>query len=185
VASGDLIRAVREGDTELGRLVKSYYDRGALVPDDVTIRMVLDRLSNPDSAKGVLLDGFPRTLDQARALDEALSKEGKGIDRVLYIKVSEDELLSRLGGRWLCRNCGAPYHVVSAPPKAVGVCDRCNGPLYQRADDTVETAKNRLVVYFDQTAPLIGYYTERNKLREVNGEQAMDAVEREVLAALK
>jgi adenylate kinase len=184
VSSGDMFRAVRESDTELGRLVKSYYDRGALIPDDVTIRMVLDRLSQEDAAGGVLLDGFPRTLEQARALDAALAEQGKGIDRVLYIKVSTDELLNRLGGRWMCRNCGTPYHVVSAPPKVAGKCDRCGGELYQRADDSIETARSRLDVYFNQTAPLIDYYTAQNKLVEVNGEQSMEQVERDVLKAL-
>ncbi len=185
MASGDLFRAVRESDTDLGRLVKSYYDKGQLVPDDVTIRTVLDRLTQPDTAPGVLLDGFPRTLEQARALDEALAAQGKAIDRVMYIKVSNDELLTRLGGRWICRNCGASYHVTAAPPKQTGVCDRCSGELYQRADDSMETAKNRLDVYFNQTAPLIDYYTERGVLREVNGEQPMDQVETELMTALR
>ncbi len=176
---------MRESDTELGRLVKSYYDRGALVPDEVTIRMILDRLTQPDGAAGALLDGFPRTLEQARALDEALQAQGKGIDRVLYIKVSTGELLNRLGGRWICRSCQTPYHVVSAPPKVAGRCDTCGGELYQRADDSIETAKNRLDVYFSQTAPLIDYYLGAGKLVEVNGEQSVEQVERDVLAALR
>lgn len=179
-----MFRAVRDSDTELGRLVKSYYDRGALIPDDVTIQMVLERLGQEDATGGVLLDGFPRTLEQARALDAALAEQGKGIDKVLYIKVATDELLNRLGGRWMCRNCGTPYHVVSAPPKEAGKCDRCGGELYQRADDSMETAKSRLEVYFNQTAPLIDYYTQQGKLIEVNGEQSMDKVETAVLAAL-
>ncbi|MCX6021047.1 MAG: adenylate kinase [Chloroflexi bacterium] len=185
VASGDLFRAVRESDTDLGRLVKSYYDKGQLVPDDVTIRMILDRLTNADTAPGVLLDGFPRTLEQARALDEALASGGKAIDRVMYIKVSTDELLNRLGGRWICRGCQTPYHVTAAPPKQAGVCDRCGGELYQRPDDSVETAKNRLDVYFNQTAPLIDYYSQQAKLEEINGEQPVERVETELLAALR
>jgi adenylate kinase len=146
--------------------------------------MVLDRLAQADAANGVLLDGFPRTLEQARALDAALAEQGKAIDRVLYIKVATDELLNRLGGRWMCRSCGTPYHVVSAPPKVAGRCDRCEGELYQRPDDSIETAKSRLDVYFNQTAPLIDYYTAQGKITEVNGEQAMEAVERDVLAKL-
>lgn len=185
MASGDLFRAVRESDTDLGRLVKSYYDKGQLVPDDVTIQMILDRLTNADTASGVLLDGFPRTLEQARALDEALASEGKAIDRVMYIKVSTEELLIRLGGRWICRTCQTPYHVTAAPPKQAGVCDRCSGELYQRPDDSIETAKNRLDVYFNQTAPLIDYYSQRAKLEEINGEQPVDQVETELLAALR
>ena len=180
-----MFRAVRDSDSELGRLVKSYLDSGGLVPDDVTIRMVLERLGQGDAASGVLLDGFPRTLEQARALDTALNEQGgKSIDKVLYIKVSNDELLTRLGGRWICRNCSTPYHIVSAPPKEAGKCDRCGGELYQRADDSMETAKNRLGVYFDQTAPLIDYYTAQGKLTEVNGEQSMDKVETAVMGAL-
>lgn len=184
IASGDLFRAVRESDTELGRLVKSYYDRGALVPDDVTIRLILDRLNQEDTALGALLDGFPRTLEQARALDAALADQGKAIDRVPYIKVSTDELLRRLGGRWICLNCQTPYHVVSAPPKVAGRCDKCGGELYQRPDDSIETAKNRLDVYFNQTALLIEYYQGQSKLVEINGEQSVEQVGHAVLAAL-
>jgi len=141
VASGDLFRDVRESDTELGRLVKSYYDKGALVPDEVAIRMILERLAQPDSQKGVLLDGFPRTLPQGEALDAALAAQGAQVDKAVYLKVSNEELLRRLGGRWLCRSCGAPYHVAFSPPREAGKCDRCGGELYQRADDTEETAK--------------------------------------------
>jgi adenylate kinase len=184
VSSGDMFRAIRDSDTELGRLIKSYMDSGALVPDDVTIRMVMDRLAQEDAAGGVLLDGFPRTLEQARALDAAFTQQGKNIDRVLYIKVSTDELLNRLGGRWICRVCGKAYHTVFAPPRVAGVCDDDGGELYQRADDNMETAKTRLDVYFNQTAPLIDYYTDQKKLIEVNGEQTMERVEQAVLGAL-
>lgn len=185
VSSGDLFRAVRESDTELGRLVKSYYDKGALVPDDVTIRMILERLGQPDCKTGCLLDGFPRTLEQAQALDAALQAQGQRVDKVIYLQVSEDELLRRLSERWLCRNCGASYHTVSAPPKREGACDLCGGPLYQRPDDTLETAKNRLEVYFDQTMPLIDYYTKQEKLSQVNGEQSIEGVEHAMTGALQ
>jgi len=184
VASGDLFRDVRESDTELGRLVKSYYDKGALVPDEVAIRMILERLAQPDSQKGVLLDGFPRTLPQGEALDAALAAQGAQVDKAVYLKVSNDELLRRLGGRWLCRSCGAPYHVAFSPPREAGKCDRCGGELYQRADDTEETAKNRLKVFFDQTEPLIGYYQQRGTLVEVNGEQSVDAVRTDLMKVL-
>lgn len=184
VASGDLIREVRESDTDLGRLVKSYYDKGELVPDDVTIQMVLERLAKPDCKRGCLLDGFPRTLQQAEALDAALQKDGKQVDKVVAINVSEGELLKRLGGRWLCRKCSAAFHVVFAPPKKAGVCDNCGGDLYQRADDTEETAKNRLDVYFRQTMPLVDYYAKQKKLVEVNGEQTVEQVAGELLAVL-
>jgi len=184
VASGDLFRDVRESDTELGRLVKSYYDKGALVPDEVAIRMILERLAQPDSQKGVLLDGFPRTLPQGEALDAALAAQGAQVDKAVYLKVSNEELLRRLGGRWLCRSCGAPYHVAFSPPREAGKCDRCGGELYQRADDTEETAKNRLKVFFDQTEPLIGYYQQRGTLVEVNGEQSVDAVRTDLMQVL-
>jgi len=185
VASGDLFREVRESDNDLGRLVKSYYDKGELVPDDVTIQMILSRLAKPDCEKGCLLDGFPRTLHQAEALDEALRKQNKRVDRVISIQVSEAELLRRLSGRWLCRKCGAPYHSVYAPPQKAGTCDACGGELYQRPDDTEATAKNRLEVYNRQTAPLITYYTGQRKLTDVDGEKAVEAVSRAVVAVLK
>ncbi len=185
IASGDLFREVRQSDTEVGRLVKSYYDKGELVPDDVTIRMILDRLSQPDCAKGVLLDGFPRTIQQAEALDKALEGEGKRVDTVVSIGVSTPELLRRLSGRWLCPQCGASYHTVSAPSQQAGTCDRCGAALYQRPDDTEATAKNRLEVYNNQTTPLIDYYSRKGILQEMNGEQTVEAVEQALLAVLQ
>lgn len=185
VASGDQFREVRESDTDLGRLVKSYYDKGELVPDDVTIQMILSRLARPDCEKGCLLDGFPRTLQQAEALDEALAKQNKRVDKVVSIQVSEAELLRRLSGRWLCRKCGAPYHSVYAPPKKAGACDACGGELYQRPDDTEATAKNRLEVYNRQTAPLIKYYTGQRKLTAVDGEKTVEAVTQDMVATLE
>jgi len=184
IASGDLIREVRKAETELGQLVRSYYDRGALVPDDVTIRLVLDRLNQPDCRDGCLLDGFPRTVYQAEALDAALGGKGEQIHRVIAIEVSEAELLRRLGGRWLCKVCGQPYHTTSAPPKQPGVCDLCGGELFQRPDDTEETARNRLEVYVKQTLPLVNYYRGQGKLVEVNGEQQVEDVTKAILDAL-
>jgi len=155
IASGDLFRQALEQGTEIGLQVQSYIEKGMLVPDEITIEMVLDRISNPDCQSGIILDGFPRDLEQARALDKALAEQSKTIDRVVYIEVSEKELLRRLGGRWICHNCQAPYHIVDSPPAVEGKCDRCGGELYQRPDDTIETAKKRLEVYFALTAPLI------------------------------
>ena len=185
VATGDLFRKEQESGTELGKIAKSYMEKGQLVPDEITAKMLLSRISAPDCTKGVILDGFPRTLEQAKALDKALAAQGNGIDRVLYIKVSNRELLRRLSGRWICRNCQAPYNVVEMSPKVAGKCDRCGGELYQRADDNEETARKRVDVYFSQTMPLIEYYTKTSKLVEVNGEQGIEAVGRDLIAALK
>ncbi|MGQ9674903.1 MAG: adenylate kinase [Chloroflexota bacterium] len=184
VASGDLFREALAQGTELGLLAKSYMERGALVPDEVTTAMVMERLSKPDCARGAVLDGFPRTIEQAKALDKALAERDKAVDKVLYINVSEDELLRRLSGRWICRKCQATFHEASRPPAKTGVCDACGGELYQRPDDTVETAKRRLEVYFDQTAPLIAYYREAKKLIEINGGQLIPEVQNDMVRAL-
>ncbi len=185
IASGDLFRQEQASGSELGNIAKSYMEKGQLVPDEVTVKMILGRISQPDCAKGILLDGFPRTLEQAKALDGALAKGGKGIDLVLYIKVPNEELIKRLGGRWICRGCQTPYHVVEAPPKVAGKCDKCGGELYQRADDTEETVRKRLDVYFSQTAPLIDYYTAEGKLAEANGEQGIEDVGRDLIAIIE
>jgi adenylate kinase len=183
IATGDLFReAIREG-TELGKQAKVYYDRGELVPDQLTIRMLLERLERPDCEKGCLLDGFPRTLEQARALDEALKESGQAIDKVIHIKVGEQEVVARLGGRWVCRQCGAIYHEQHSPPRLEGRCDKCSGELYQRDDDKPETVRNRLAVYNQQTAPLIEYYAQAGKLVEVDGEQGADSVGQGLLKA--
>lgn len=185
VATGDLFRKEQESGSELGKMAKSYMDKGQLVPDEITVKMLLGRISDPDCAKGFILDGFPRTLEQAKALDRALAAQGKDIDKVLYIKVSNKELLRRLSGRWICRDCQAPYNIVEKPPKVAGKCDRCGGELYQRADDTEKTARKRLDVYFAQTMSLIEYYTKAGKLMEVNGEQGIEAVGKDMIATLK
>jgi adenylate kinase len=186
VASGDLFRAVRTQQTELAELVRSYYDKGLLIPDDITIRMFLERLAEPDCAHGAMLDGFPRTLEQARALDEALENQGKRIAAVLYIDVPEAALMTRLAGRWICRNNGLHvFHDVTRPPQTPGVCDECGGELYQRVDDKPETARDRLKVFFAQTLPLVEYYTAQAKLARVNGDQDPEAVGRDLLAALE
>ena len=176
IASGDLFRQEQNSGSELGKIAKSYMEKGLLVPDEVTVKMILGRIADPDCARGVLLDGFPRTLEQAKALDRELAEQGKGIDLVLYIKVSNEELLKRLSGRWICRNCQSPYNTVEMQPKVAGKCDYCGGELYQRPDDTEETARKRLDVYFTQTVPLIKYYSEAGKLVEIDGDKSVEEV---------
>ncbi len=176
VASGDLFRRALSEQTELGLLAKSYMEKGELVPDEVTIDMVLERIRQPDCAAGVLFDGFPRTLSQAKALDERLAGEGKTIDKAIYIEVPEEALVKRLSGRWICRDCQTPYHEVSSPPKVPGRCDVCGGELYQRADDTEETVRERLKVFFSQTLPIIDYYENQGKLLRVDGDRDIDEV---------
>jgi len=185
VASGDLFRKALAEKTEHGLKAKEYMDKGQLVPDEITIKMVLERLEKPDCAKGVILDGFPRNLKQARALDEALKTINKSIDKVIYIKVSEAELLKRLSGRWICRKCQTPYHEVDNPPKVKGICDRCGGELYQRDDDNEATVKNRLKVYFAETMPLIDYYRKNGKLIEVNGEGNAAEINQRIIDILR
>ena len=185
IASGDLFRQALEEGTELGLKAKSYMEKGVLVPDQITIGMVLERISAPDLKGGAILDGFPRNLEQAESLDKALAGEGKAIDKVIYIKVSEEELLKRLGGRWICRQCQTPYHATNSPPKVWGKCDECGGELYQRPDDTEESIKKRLEVYSVETAPLIDYYTQQGKLVEIDGGDGVDVVGRRIVAAIK
>ena len=184
IASGGLFRQALEQRTELGMQAKSYMERGMLVPDEITIRMILDQISIPDLKSGIILDGFPRNLGQVEALNKALAQQDKAIDKVVYIKVPGKELLKRLGGRWVCRDCQTPYHTTGSPPKIPGECDKCGGELYQRADDTAEAVKKRLQVYSAETAPLIDYYTRAGKLSEINGEGDINEVSRRIIAAL-
>ena len=176
VATGDMLRATMAAGTPLGREAKQYYDRGELVPDDVILRMIGERLSKPDATGGVILDGFPRNLTQADALARLLKDLGQTLDAVVYFDVSEDELLRRLTGRRVCRQCSATYHLVSAPPARPGVCDRCGGELYQRDDDREETVKRRLDVYTRQTAPLLDHYRDQGLLTTVDGQGTIGAV---------
>jgi len=183
ISTGEMMRqAAREG-TELGRKVKTYMDQGQLVPDELTIQMLLERIAQPDSRQGFILDGYPRNLEQARALDEALAAEGKSIDKALYIGASDEEIIARLTGRWLCPDCGAVYHERHNPPAQPGRCDRCGGSLYQRDDDRPETVRRRLEL---QRVPqdLLEHYRGAGRLVEVDGEQEMEAVTRDLLAAL-
>ncbi len=181
LSSGDLFRQAEREGTELGKLAKSFMEKGLLVPDEVVIKMVLERIAGTQS--GVILDGFPRTLEQAESLDKALGEDG--IDKAVYIEVSRDELLKRLSGRWICRQCQKPYHLATSPPKTAGRCDSCGGDLYQRPDDTVETAEKRLEVYFKQTAPLVEYYQKKGRLVQIAGEKSIEMVSQDLLAKLR
>jgi len=183
VASGDLFRENLKNETELGLLAKEYMDRGDLVPDDVTIAMVRGRLQRPDCAQGAILDGFPRTQTQAEALDRMLADMGRRLDGVLYIAVPDDELVRRLSGRWICRQCQMPYHTIFSPPAKEGICDACGGELYQRDDDRPETVRARLKVYHQQTAPLIDYYRQAGLLVEVDGSGDIETVSTALLEA--
>lgn len=185
VASGDLFRHALQEQTELGLLAKSYMEKGELVPDEVTINMVLERILKPDCDAGVLFDGFPRTLSQAKALDARLLAEGRTIDKAVYIEVPEEELVRRLSGRWICRDCQTPYHAVSSPPKVAGKCDACGGVLYQRADDKEETVRERLKVFFSQTLPIVDYYKKQGKLLRVDGNQRIEDVSVVMLGLLR
>jgi adenylate kinase len=184
IATGDMFRDAQKKGTKLALEAKTYMDKGMLVPDEITIKMVQERISAPDCGRGVIFDGFPRNLAQAQALDKAMAEQSKAIDKVVYIKVSEEELLKRLGGRWICRQCQTPYHEVASPPKVKGKCDKCGGELYQRSDDVPATIKERLKVFFAQTAPLIDYYTRTGKLVEVNGEGGMEEIKQRILNAV-
>ncbi len=176
VATGDMLREAVAAKTPLGLEAKRHMDSGGLVPDEVVIGLVGERLAQPDAKAGVVLDGFPRTVAQAEALDALFARTGILLDRVIYFNVSRDELLRRLTGRRVCRACGRTFHLVSAPPKVAGKCDACGGELYQRADDSEATVATRLDVYQKQTSPLLAYYRGRNLLAEVAGEGSVAQV---------
>lgn len=183
-ASGDLFRNNIRNETDLGLQVKSYLERGVLVPDELTIQLMMSWITAPEQNGGFVLDGFPRTLPQAEALDSALEDSG-GLDRVLYVNVAEDELVRRLAGRYICRVCQTPYHQSFSPPREAGKCDDCDGELYQRDDDKAEVVKRRLQVYFEETEPLVGHYRNSGVLREIDGEGAVDAVGDSLVEALR
>lgn len=184
ISSGDIFRSNIQNQTELGKLAKGYMDRGELVPDDVTIAMIRERLSESDCTPGALLDGFPRTPAQAAALDEMLAEFRGAVNHVPYISVPEEVLIERLSGRWTCRAQGHVYHEKYNPPKIDSVCDVDGSELYQRDDDKAETVKRRIRVYLEQTQPLIDYYKQQGKLVEVDGTQAIEQVSADLLAAL-
>ena len=176
IASGDLFRKHLNDGTNLGRLAKAFMDKGELVPDDVTIKMVLERMAEPDAEVGYVLDGFPRTLEQARALDEALDPKRQQVMSAPLIEVDTEELVRRLAGRWICANCQAPYHEVSSPPLELGKCDACGGRLYQREDDKADVVRKRLETYDKLTAPLIAYYQAQGKLTRIDGKKHVHEV---------
>jgi adenylate kinase len=184
VASGDLFRAALRQGTELGMLAKSYMDRGELVPDEVVIRMIVERISQSDCAGGVIFDGFPRTKEQTRALEYELKEHDRGIDYVLFLSVPDIVLLRRIAGRQTCKTCGSIYNIYYFPSKRAEVCDACGGKLYQRSDDSMETARHRLEVYFAQTMPLIEYYREQGNLIEIDGQREIMAVTSAMTKAL-
>jgi adenylate kinase len=184
VATGEMLRDAVAAGTPLGREAKRIMESGGLVPDDVMIGLIAERLRQPAAAGGFILDGFPRTIAQAEALERLLQDLGHSLDAVLYFEVAEPELVRRLTGRRLCRQCQTAFHLVSAPPRRPGVCDRCGGELYQREDDREATVRNRLEVYRRQTEPLLDYYRQRNQLVTVSGEGSVDAIRGAIRAAV-
>jgi adenylate kinase len=184
ISTGDIFRKnIKEG-TELGKKAQEYMNAGELVPDELVVDLVKDRLMQEDCANGYLLDGFPRTIYQAEELDKFLAEQGQKLDAVINFEVGHDELITRLTGRRICKKCGASYHIVNIPPKKEGVCDKCGGELEQRKDDTVETAENRISVYRESTAPLIGYYEKTGALKNFNAERDHEIVFNEIVAEI-
>ena len=183
ISSGDLFRQAVERGDELGRKVKTYMEKGALVPDEITTRIVLDRLAQPSRQKGIILDGFPRNLAQAESLDGALKERDKAVNSAVYIRVAQPELVRRLSNRWLCRRCQTPYTRDGAGNDA-SACQKCGGKLYQRTDDLPETVTKRLEVYFQDTAPLIDYYRRQGKLAEIDGEGDVKKVAGRIVSAV-
>jgi adenylate kinase len=185
ISTGDILRAAVKDKTRLGVEAKQYMDQGRLVPDEVVVGIVRDRLKAPDCTGGFILDGFPRTVPQAEALGATLQAMRRGIDHVLSIEVEKEELLKRLGGRRTCRSCGAMYHLIFDPPKKEGVCDTCGGELYQRDDDQEKTIRARLKVYDEQTAPLIAYYREKGLLRAIDGVGGVEEIFQKIVKAIE
>ena len=184
ISTGDILRkAVKEG-TEMGAMAKGYMDKGALVPDEVVIGIIRDRILEPDCKNGYILDGFPRTIAQAEALDEMLGKMNSHLDHVVNIAVNDEEIVKRLTGRRTCPACGAGYHIQFDPPAKEGVCDKCGGALIQRDDDTEGTIRSRLKVYREQTEPLISFYGTKGLLRTIPGEGGMEEIFNSILIAL-
>lgn len=184
VASGDLLRDHRQRGTVLGKAAQDYMDRGDLVPDALVVDMIADRLNEPDARRGALLDGFPRTLTQARALEERLTQRGGAVRSAIYVEVPTEVLVERLAGRWLCRTCQASYHEIFNPPSRAAVCDACNGELYQRTDDKREVVANRVAVYLRDTLPVVEHYAQQGVLQRVDGNQSIQAVKADLRQAL-
>lgn len=185
ISTGDAFRLAIKQGTPVGIKAKEYIDQGLLVPDDVTIGIVEERLQQSDCEKGFLLDGFPRTLSQAEALDDILARLNTRLDHVINLKVDRDKLLARLTGRRICKSCGATYHVIFNPPTQEGICDKCGGELYQRSDDNEESVGIRLDEYINKTAPLLTFYENKGLLRQIDGDQEIDAVSAEIASILR
>ena len=184
ISTGDIFRANIKNGTELGKKAKEYMDQGMLVPDELTCDLVMDRIAQDDCVRGFVLDGFPRTIPQAEALTNALTKIGQSMDYAIDVDVPDENIVNRMGGRRACLNCGATYHLVFNPTKTEGVCDACGNPTVLRDDDKPETVQKRLSVYHDQTQPLIDYYKEQNILKSVDGTKPMNEVFSDIVAIL-
>jgi adenylate kinase len=185
ITTGDLFRENIRNQTELGRKAQPYYDAGDLVPNELTIAMLLDRLNQPDTEAGCLFDGYPRNIEQAVALDEALAASGKQIDKAIYIRVDQEELVSRLAGRWSCPKCGAVYHEQTRPPDRSGVCDDCGSELQQRSDDKPDVVRNRLKVNLANLQPLLDHYAAQGKLAEVDGQRDFEAITQDLMELIE
>jgi adenylate kinase len=185
ISTGDAFRLAIKQGTPIGIKAKEFMDQGLLVPDDVTIGIVEERLQQSDCEKGFLLDGFPRTLSQAEALDDILARLNTGLNHVINLKVDREKLLARLTGRRICKNCGSTYHVIFNPPKQEGICDKCGGELYQRSDDNEESVGIRLDEYINKTAPLLTFYENKGLLRQIDGDQEIDAVSAQIASILR
>ena len=184
VSTGDIFRANIKNGTELGKKAKTYMDAGQLVPDSLTVDLLIDRISQDDCANGYVLDGFPRTIPQAQCLEDALAARGEAVDYAINVEVPDSNIVNRMGGRRACVTCGATYHIVHIPPKKEGICDKCGSELILRDDDKPETVQNRLKVYHEQTQPLIDFYSAKGVLKEVDGTQDMNAVFEDIVKIL-
>jgi adenylate kinase len=184
IASGDLLRLAVRNKTPLGVEAKRYMDQGTLVPDELVVKLIEQRMADPDAAKGFILDGFPRTLSQAEVLRAMLDRNQQAIDLVLALVVPDQEIIKRISGRRTCKNCGAMYHTIFDPPRNVGLCNKCNGELYQRDDDAEDTVKMRLEVYDTQTRPLLSYYQDRGLLKRIEGVGSLDDIRQRIKAAV-
>lgn len=184
ISTGDIFRANIKNGTELGKKAKQYMDQGALVPDELTCDLVMDRIQQDDCKNGFVLDGFPRTIPQAEALDAALEKINEKMDYAIDVDVPDENIVNRMSGRRACLNCGATYHLISIPPKVEGICDRCGSEIVLREDDKPETVQKRLKVYHEQTQPLIDYYKKQGILKSVDGTQPMDEVFKAIVTIL-
>lgn len=185
ISTGDMLRAAVKSESSVGKEAKSYMEKGELVPDNVIAGVIRERLSEGSEEDSYMFDGFPRTLEQAKLLEEVMNELGGQIVAVFSLEVPEEVIIQRLTGRRVCRDCGAVYHVKNIPPKKEGVCDLCGGELYQRSDDTVETVKNRIAVYWEQTAELIGHYEEQGLLKRIDADQGKEKTEEEIVSNLR